>query len=306
MTKFTTLAGIAACAASLTVSALAAGASPIRSFGPQMRNSNEAVSIARHYMPTRYNSHFVQPNTGQLNYNHGSVLLNPKQYVILWGFKAAGDPDKIGALYLGYVRHYGGSGMANILTQYYDIVSGIQHNVTNPAHNGVVWRDNSSPVPAHATDAQVMAEAWVAAAHFGGADPNGAYIVVSPYNHDPQGFLTQGWCAYHGASQQGGKTISYTNMPYLPDGGGSCGANFVAPPPGELGAAEGQTIVTGHEYAESVTDPSPPSGWYNNSFGEIGDECAWTNIQNDPFGFRKFTMQPEYSNASASCVHTYP
>ncbi len=56
----------------------------------------------------------------------------------------------------------------------------------------------------------------------------------------------------------------------------NCGANFISPPKDESGADEGVTIVEGHEYAESVTDPNPPSGWYNNSYGEIGDICAWT------------------------------
>ena len=38
-------------------------------------------------------------------------------------------------------------------------------------------------------------------------------------------------------------------------------------------------MVAGHEYAESITDPFPDSGWYdsndNVSGGEIGDKCAW-------------------------------
>jgi len=91
----------------------------------------------------------------------------------------------------------------------------------------------------------------------------------------------------------------------MPDGGSSCGANFISPPNDETGADEGYTIVLGHEYNESVTDPNPPSGWYNNSFGEIGDECAWTDITNDPFGKKSFTDQPLWSNATNSCVHSY-
>ncbi len=38
---------------------------------------------------------------------------------------------------------------------------------------------------------------------------------------------------------------------------------------------------------------------------EIGDICAWQNIQNDPFGSKSYTMQPMFSNATQSCVHSY-
>ncbi len=69
---------------------------------------------------------------------------------------------------------------------------------------------------------------------------------------------------------------------------------------------EGVTIVEGHEYGESVTDPNPPTGWYNNREGEIGDICAWQDIENDPFAKQSFTSQPMFSNATQSCVQSYP
>ena len=73
---------------------------------------------------------------------------------------------------------------------------------------------------------------------------------------------------------------------------------------------EGVTIVEGHEYGESITDPIVFKGWYNLAIhgglqGEIGDACAWTDIANDTFGKKSYTMQPMYSNATESCVHTY-
>ncbi len=91
----------------------------------------------------------------------------------------------------------------------------------------------------------------------------------------------------------------------MPDAGGNCGANITTAPKDETGTDEGVTIVEGHEYGESVTDPNPPSGWYSNQAGEIGDACAWINIQNDPFGKKSYTSQPMYSNATESCVHSY-
>jgi len=66
------------------------------------------------------------------------------------------------------------------------------------------------------------------------------------------------------------------------------------------------TIVEGHEYGESITDPEPGSGWYNFAYGEIGDICAWTDIQNEKFRKKSYTMQPMWSNANGgACVQTY-
>ena len=99
--------------------------------------------------------------------------------------------------------------------------------------------------------------------------------------------------------------ISYTNEPYMPDAGANCGSGIISPPTDESSADEGVTIVEGHEYAESITDPQPFSGW-NSSFGEIGDLCVWQDIQNDPFGKFLFSQQPLYDNKTSGCTHDGP
>jgi serine protease len=296
------------CSATLTASALAANAGIIRvpaSNAHQMPPMAVPQLVGQlHYMHTRNNQPVIPNACCKLTYGGGPVLLAPHMYVILWGFKAAGDPDKVGPLMKKFAKNIGGSSWLNTVTQYYSGSASSPNYITNPTHEGSVWEDDTNTEPAHATDAQIRAEAAAGAAHFG-YDANGAYIVVSSYHHDPQGFLSSGWCAYHGATRlSSGNTISYTNDPYMPDAGGSCGANFVAAPSDESGTDEGVTIVTGHEYAESITDPQPFSGW-NSSSGEIGDLCAWQDIANDPFGKKSYTMQPLYSNATLTCVQSY-
>ncbi|HYL27233.1 MAG TPA: hypothetical protein VEW74_05315 [Candidatus Nitrosotalea sp.] len=59
------------------------------------------------------------------------------------------------------------------------------------------------------------------------------------------------------------------------------------------------TIVEGHEYGESITDPVPFTGWYNGLYGEIGDICARYDILNDQFRKKSYTMQPMWSNAGS-------
>ncbi|HVN69243.1 MAG TPA: hypothetical protein VMU38_06320 [Candidatus Binatia bacterium] len=275
--------------------------------GPDWIQQDGVLYHTPHYFATREAASKqakVNPDI-LLNYGNGPVLVAPKAYIIFWGYKTYGDADKVAKLLKSYAKNMGGSGHNNIYTQYYEIVSSTTTYITNPKKQlGGVWMDNTNAVPAHPSDAQVAAEALNGVAKFG-YDPNGSYVVATPHGHSSTGFGTQ-WCAYHSATFSSGKLVSYTNLPYMPDAGSSCGANFTTPPSDESATDEGVTIVEGHEYGESVTDPNPPSGWYNGSEGEIGDICAWQDIQNDPFGKKSYTSQPMFSNATQSCVQSYP
>jgi serine protease len=199
----------------------------------------------------------------------------------------------------------GGSTHNAIYTQYYEIVSGKTIKIRNPARQfGGVWADNTDPVPSSPSDAQVAAEALLGVTHFG-YNANGSYVVATPTGHNTPGFGSS-FCAYHSDTSDNGQLVSYTNLGYMPNAGSACGANFpgVTPPADESGVDEGVTIVEGHEYGESITDPQPFTGW-NSAQGEIGDLCAWTNIQNDPFGTKSYTSQPMFSNKTQSCVQSF-
>lgn len=255
-----------------------------------------------HYMVTRNST--LKPPAILLTYGGGPVQTTPAVYIVFWGYQTYGDAHGVQNLLTTYMTNMGGSGHNNIYTQYYQTSGGVTTYITNPTGQlAGTWNDQTNSVPAHPTDSQVAVEALRTAQHFG-YNPNASYIVATPHGRSTNGFRTQ-WCAYHSAVTHSGKLVSYTNLPYMPDAGASCGSNIITPPSDETGADEGVTIVSGHEQGESATDINPPTGWYNNSYGEIGDICAWTNIQNDPFGSDSFTSQPMYSNASQSCVHSY-
>jgi hypothetical protein len=257
-----------------------------------------------HYMATASAPRHDVSRAILLNYGNGPVLVNPKMYLIFWGYKTYGDANKVAKLLKNYAKNIGGSGYNNIYTQYYMKSGASTIYITNP-HNqlGGAWDDETNAVPLHPTDAQVAQEALQGVAHFG-YDPNGSYVVATPHGRSSNGFETS-WCAYHSATSYQAQIVSYTNLPYIPDAD-DCGANYISPPKDELGIDEGVTIVEGHEYGESVTDPNPPSGWYNGSQGEIGDICAWQNIQNDKYSKKHYTAQPMFSNATQTCVHSYP
>jgi serine protease len=83
---------------------------------------------------------------------------------------------------------------------------------------------------------------------------------------------------------------------------------------GATGRLDGVTMVAGHEYAESVTDPVPPTGWVDSSGAENADKCAWIipgkpgGARNATLGGRKFAVQGLWSNnfsSAGGCVNGY-
>ncbi len=238
-----------------------------------------------------------------VTYGGGPALVKPKVYVVFWGYKKYGDPDGMAKLLIAYTKAMGGSSHNNIYTQYYQIVQSQKAYITNhPKQFGGSWEDDSA-IPKKPSDSQVASEALKAAAHFG-YDPNGMYIVATARGHSAVGFGSH-WCSYHSTASGSGNIVPYANLPYIPDAGHPCGANYIKPPAGESAKDEGVTIMAGHEYGEMATDPQPFTGW-NGVQGEIADACAFVNIKNDPFGNVRYTSQPMLSDQTESCVHSYP
>jgi hypothetical protein len=118
-------------------------------------------------------------------------------------------------------------------------------------------------------------------------NPNTLYFVYLP----PGISVVQGgsrscqaFCGYH--NDINGQ-IFYAMMPY-PGCSGCLGG---------MGPFDALTVTSSHELCESITDPIPGQGWYDDNNGEIGDICAWN--------FKKvgnYTVQLEWSNKENKCV----
>jgi serine protease len=138
------------------------------------------------------------------------------------------------------------------------------------------WSDNGNPLPSTITQNALASEAAASAAHFGNttaaSNADAQYIISTPTGHSTSGFGTQ-FCAWHSSTSSSYGTLAYTNFPYQTDAGASCGQNFVNG--GSAGLLDGVSIVGGHEYGETVSDPFPNSGWLDGSGRENGDKCAW-------------------------------
>lgn len=237
--------------------------------------------------------------TSNLLYGGGPIQTSPKIYVVFWGSEwgtSSGDPNGVQSLLTNWYGTMGGSKWLNSVSQY------SQSNGQTIGNSGNIFVGSyvdASSVPSHPTSSAVAAEAAKAAAHFGDYSNSASYVVAIEKGHDPSGFKRQ-WCAWHSSQSVNGSTISYTNLPYMPDGGSSCGAGSVNSP----GTDDGVTIVSGHEQGETETDPQPSTGWVDGSGAENGDKCAWTNLENNP-NAGGYPTQPLWSNASAGCVQSY-
>lgn len=247
----------------------------------------------------------MPPNMG---YYGGHVQLNPKVYLVLWGWGEPGafdhttpgmpanDPDGAGARMTAFIKAFGGTAWAGSQTQYFQLINGFPEHINNPKNQfGGVWWDDSNSIASHHNDADALTglelaqEAQRAVAHFGITDlMNSQIVVAQPQRYSETGFETgAGYCAWHDYTQpqyypgvQAG--ISFTNMPYVLNQGTSCGQNAVNTG-FYAGRLDGFTIVVGHEIEETITDPGAEDvidgknlgGWYDQAGWENADKCAW-------------------------------
>ena len=271
-------------------------------------------------------AHTARTHHASLLYSHGGAIEQAaKVYIVYWGpqwstgFSTGGYSSAQAQTYVqDFFGSVGGSSWANSTTQYCQGVAGgttqcgsAGVHPSNPTNElAGTWNDTRA-VPGSPTQSQIAAEASALASHFGGVNTNADYMVFTPTGHSESGFGTN-WCAYHSSSGN----LSYAYVPYQPDAGTSCGMNYVNGVNSTFGNGyfDGFSIVGGHEYAETITDPYPNSGWLDGKSAENGDKCAWINsgqgaASNINAGGHSFAVQSLWSNAfnsgNGGCVLSY-
>jgi serine protease len=281
-------------------------------------------------MPVKSQRPAAPAATSLLQYGGGPIVTAPAVYIVYWGSQwgtssITNDPAGEAPLQLAFFQHIFGSGdtWSNSTTQYCQGVAvgttqcgGSGTHVGHPASNPVqgTWLDSGVTAPRRPSQSQIAAEAQRAAAHFGVTGDNVQIVVDSPHGVTPRGFGTQ-YCAWHSATTASGQQLPYTNMPYVSDAGASCGSGFIATGgTGVNSATEGVTIVGGHEYAETVTDPNASSGWLTAGGAENGDLCAWissgqgasaiVSINGANYAVQSL-FSNNFNNNSGGCVISY-
>ena len=266
--------------AAFTAQTRAAGQSPgaLHIMAP-VKSSSGAASPT----PPRHPSVATNAATSPLINHGGAVQTAPVVYVVYWGWGA--DPSGEQVYLNDFLSTLGSTSWLNTVKQY--------SGAGNPLNFFAASWSDPSTVPAQPTDAQIQAEALAAVSHFGlGTSVNTQIIVATPSGHSTPGFGTT-FCAYHGALAAR-PNVTYTNLPYMTDAGGACGANSVS------GPLDGVSIVEGHELAETITDPLL-NAWFDSGGGEIGDKCAWTNLSTITTSAGAFAVQPLWSNSANGC-----
>jgi serine protease len=304
--------------------------------------------VARQRQMDRWARSHPQPRLSARNLRYGGgidgigVTSGPeKVYLVFygsqWGSQSvnsngdatfAGDTSGVAPYLQELMKGLGTGGelWSGVMTQYCDgVAAGSQTcpssapHVAYPAGGALagVWADESALSPAMATGHQLGVEAVKAAAHFGNttaaANRDAQYVILSPTGSNPDGWLTNGFCAWHDyngdTTLSGGPVsspygdIAFTNLPYIPDASVNCGQNFVNS--GTKGLLDGVSIVEGHEYAETITDQNPPGGWTDSGGAENGDKCAWKSpgtaggAFNLSTGHGAFAMQTTWSNLAS-------
>jgi serine protease len=278
----------------------------------------KSVSRAK---PTRTNNLAYRGGIGGIG-----VETAPTVYLVLWGSQWNGnDPSGEEPLLANFFSDAGGSSWLRSVTQYCqgvasgtvfcnggDTAAGGGVAFSPSTTTGSVWYDNASAAPSSPSQSQLASEAVRAAAHFGntaaGSNNTTQYVIATATGNNASGFVSQ-YCAWHSSTSSSYGNIAYTNLPYITDGGASCGANFNG-----LGAKAGITIVEGHEMAETITDQYPNGGWLDRNGEENGDKCAWIQSgqgasANVTMNGATFPVQSLWSNAFNSdrggCVLSY-
>jgi hypothetical protein len=264
-----------------------------------------------------------EPNCN-MAYHGGPVQTKPRVYVDFWGPKWKNNNTERSVMNL-LTAMYKGLGQAgdtwSLTDAQYGDKSGGHPAFGSSVFGGAVI-DNAKPENSVSL-ANLASEARKIANHFGIRNTENAQIVIAAQSgtcfatvqglvfagncgHTPSSPPLNGYCGYHIAVGTTSHYLTFTNLPFQRDAGQWCGEGFLG------GTLDGFTIVGGHEFAESVTDPIG-NGWidYNDgSGGEVADKCAWGGPDGtDPAGditlsTGHFPMQSLWSNVRHGCVMT--
>jgi Ricin-type beta-trefoil lectin domain len=312
-----------AAASVVAFTGLAAGAASAATTGPGAgRSGSPGAPVAIHLAPKANavagKRMITLPSTAKINrnaannllYNGGQIQRDPEVYLLFWGSWWAANPSCPGSPGNGVsdeqylYSFYNGLATSSdqlspIASQYYQDGNTFPTFPTLAGKAFITWNVDCSNPPQAATQGQLAAEADSYAAFLASEGypitNNTQIVVVSPSGYNPDGFPFTGFCAYHSWVQYSAvQNISWTNLPFIPDAGASCGANFVQ------NGNDGWSIVGGHEYMESTTDPFL-NAWYDSAGNEVGDKCAWTNLFVQKTSTGLFAMQPEWDNRTSSC-----
>ena len=219
-------------------------------------------------------------------YNGGAVMTSPVASTSFWGALWSDSAHQAAALRLNqFVQDLLNSNFMNVLSQY-GVGSGSgsgsfgQSSFVGNAPNQLTDADIQNLIQSN-INAGVIAEPPAGNTsqgliifldeNTGVNDPNLGVVLCEPAGDNAFGY-------HNSFTTAAGNPFYYSIIPALDD---ACIQNSCGGDPGcslapGLTQEQRRTQVTSHEFAEMVTDPVPPTGWYDQSdanSGELGDIC---------------------------------
>ncbi len=258
--------------------------------------------------------------TNDVTYHGGSVLRNPKVFLVFEGSWADSDVQTVKQ----YFIDVSGSAFEAILGQYPDSSGSISNTITisgsvidpNPIHsdscgtNSII--DSGVPPAPLAGDTDIWNELYRETQ--GAHDASTIYFVFTPPGYSVYGVVTDSSCTKLACGYHNNFPGSYIYA-VIAWGGGPCGTT-------DGSAIDTVVNTAAHEQFEAITNPAwtlteqSGTGWYNNDQcapgidckigGEIGDKCANEHPGIYLNGHMYNGVQGVYSNATHECYYTVP
>jgi hypothetical protein len=228
---------------------------------------------------------------GNLTYHSGPVQHTQKIFTIFW--------DTGAALPSGYQTTINQFVQDLDNTSYYDIASQYgdgSGNISSHVVYGGTWHDNTNAIPeTNLTFGDLSAEVARAKAATGWTSDANSYFQV----YTPSGYASSvsGICALHWFANPAIGQVLYPVSGCFP------GTPY---PNGSI--VDAAINVSAHEIVETVTDPLGNAWYFQNTSGEIGDECNFnfgsraSDGSNVTLNGHKYVVQQLWSNAVSGCA----
>ncbi|HEV2301770.1 MAG TPA: hypothetical protein VGR91_09400 [Stellaceae bacterium] len=281
---------------------------------PSLTVTNAAGSVA-HLFPTvaraaalrAQNTLYFGGDPPLVYHSGGSIMPTLTIYNIFWvpptlqNGGSTGMSNSYGSLMIRLAQDYGGHGIDNNNTQYFQTIGATTTYIKNSGNFGAFFVDNSaypasgcsdSATPGNCiTDAQIQAEITKVMGIKGWT--GGLTHIFMLYTSSGEGSCfdststscayTQ-YCAYHGFIS-GSPDVIYSNMPFGDTT--NCQEPGIPSPNGDA-VADAVTTAASHEITEAVTDPLL-NAWFTAGLGyEIGDLCAYDYGNSDTGTFNTY------------------
>ena len=258
-------------------------------------------------------SEYHANGSNDVTYHGGSVIHNPKVFLIFEGTWAASDMQAVNQ----YFTDVNGSSFEGILTQYYDSSGHISNTISvtksvmdpNFFHSDACGNHSildGGHSPLNSSDYEdIWDEITAEAAPIDGST---IYFVFTPPGYSvigPTDSCNTPECGYHNNFPYG---ALYAVIPY---GGGPCNSIF----PSGADPVLIDINTASHEQFEAITNPfwtlfqQQGGGWYNTTdcgsgnACEIGDKCSDAHFGISPSQAIYPLVQGEYSNATHDCEY---